>query len=71
MFKHKYNIFKEVDEQQIKNLKRFEYIVCDSNEVGCSICYIRVPGGIIRTISTPESVDQIFIPLSISFFTNG
>lgn len=71
MFKHKTKAFKEADEQEIKNLKRFEYIICDSNEVGCSICYLRVPGGIVRTISTPESVDQLFIPLNISFFTNS
>lgn len=71
MFKHKTKTFKEADEQEIKNLKRFEYIICDSNEVGCSICYLRVPGGIVRTISTPESVDQLFIPLNISFFTNS
>lgn len=71
MFKRKNEIFKEIDESQVKNLKRFEYILCNSNEVGCSISYLRVPGGIIRTISTPESVNQVFIPLNISFFTNN
>lgn len=71
MFKKKDSVFKEVDEQKLKNLKRFEYFLCDSNEVGCSICYLRVPGGIVRTVSTPESVSQLFIPLNVSFFTNN
>jgi translation initiation factor RLI1 len=70
MAKRKKNIFKEVEETELKQLKRFEYLICEYNEVGCSICYLRVPGGLIRTISTPESVNQLFIPLNISFFTN-
>jgi hypothetical protein len=71
MFKKKDNVFQEVDESKLRSLRRFEYLVCDCNEVGCSICYLRVPGGLIRTISTPESVNQLFIPLNISFFTNS
>jgi len=71
MFKKKEKTFKEVDESKLKNLKRFEYLICDLNEVGCSICYLRVPGGLIRTISTPESVNQLFIPVNVSFFTNN
>lgn len=71
MVKNKENVFKEVNESKLKALKRFEYIICDYNKVGCSICYLRVPGGLVRTISTPESVNQLFIPLGISFFTNG
>lgn len=71
MFKKKDNVLKEIEESKLKTLKRFEYIICDHNEVGCSICYLRVPGGLIRTVSTPESVHQIFIPLNISFFTNS
>lgn len=71
MFKKKQSNFKEVEESRLKNLRRFEYLICDSNEVGCSICYLRVPGGIVRTISTPESVHQLFIPLNVSFFTNN
>jgi hypothetical protein len=70
MAKKKKNIFKEVEETKLKQLKKFEYLICDYNEVGCSICYLRVPGGLIRTVSTPESVNQLFIPLNISFFTN-
>lgn len=70
MFSKK-DIYKELDESKLKTLKRFEYLICDSNEVGCSVCYLRVPGGLIRTISTPESVNQVFIPVNISYFTNG
>jgi hypothetical protein len=70
MAKRKKNIFKEVEETELKQLKKFEYLICEYNEVGCSICYLRIPGGLIRTVSTPESVNQLFIPLNISFFTN-
>lgn len=70
MFKKKKKSFQEVDESKLKALKRFEYIVCDYNEVGCSICYTRVPDGLVRTISTPEGTSQVFIPIKISFFTN-
>lgn len=70
MFSKK-DIYKELDESKLKTLKRFEYLICDSNEVGCSICYLRVPGGLIRTVSTPESVNQVFIPVNISYFTNS
>lgn len=70
MTRKKKNIFKEIEETKLKQLKKFEYLICDYNEVGCSICYLRVPGGLIRTVSTPESVSQLFIPLNISFFTN-
>lgn len=71
MFNKKTEIFKEVDETDLRNLKRFQYLICDLNEVGCSISYLRVPGGLIRTISTPESVNQLFIPTNTSFFTNN
>lgn len=71
MFNKKIEVFKEIDEIDLKTLKRFEYVVCNSNEVGCSICYLRVPGGLVRTVSTPESVNQLFIPMNISYFTNG
>lgn len=70
MFKKKARVYKEIDENKLKGLKYFEYVVCDTNEVGCSITYLRVPGGIIRTIATPESVDQLFISLNASFFAN-
>lgn len=70
MFSKK-DIYKELDESKLKTLKRFEYLICDSNEVGCSICYLRVPGGLIRTVSTSESVNQVFIPVNISYFTNS
>lgn len=71
MFKKKKDSYKEVDESKLRSLRRFEYFICDCNEVGCSICYLRVPGGLVRTVSTPESVNQLFIPLNISFFTNS
>lgn len=71
MFKKKKKQFQEVNEDKLKQLKRFEYLTCDFNEVGCSICYTRVPGGLIRTVSTPESVSQCFIAVNVSFFTNN
>lgn len=71
MFKKKEKCFKEIDESRLKILKRFEYVICDCNEVGCSICYLRVHGGLIRTVSTPESVSQLFIPMNVSFFANN
>jgi len=70
MFKKKNPNFKEVDELKLKALKRFEYVVCDTNKVGCEVTYLRVPGGLIRTVSTPECVSQQFIEIPISFFTN-
>ena len=60
---------KEIDEENLKNLELFEYIEGNYNELGHNSYYLRVPGGIIRTIVNTESTSQIFIPLPNSFFT--
>lgn len=60
---------KEVDITELKKLKLFESIYVDFNtQLGFSVCYTRVFGGVIRLVITPESVSQVFINLPESFF---
>ena len=69
MFKRKkFNNYKEIDEISLKNLKLFESIDGNFNEFGYNITYTRIPNGLIRTVIMPESIDQLFIPLSASYF---
>ena len=58
----------EIDEASLKKLHLFESVNANFNELGYAISYTRIPGGIIRTIITPEALDQLFIPLSASYF---
>lgn len=69
MFKKKEKpIYKEIDENLLKKLHLFESIDGNFNELGYNISYTRIPGGLIRTIITPEALDQLFIPLNASYF---
>ena len=68
MFKKKEKIQKEIDETKLKKLNLFESIDGNYNELGFTITYTRIPGGLIRTIVTPEALDQLFIPLQASYF---
>lgn len=68
MFKKKEKIQKEIDETKLKKLNLFESIDGNYNELGFAITYTRIPGGLIRTIVTPEALDQLFIPLQASYF---
>jgi len=59
----------EIDVNILKSLKLFESIDADFNELGFSIIYTRVPGGLIRLVINTEAINQIFIPLQPSWFT--
>lgn len=58
----------EIDVNILKSLKLFESIDADFNELGFSIIYTRVPGGLIRLVINTEAINQIFIPLQPSWF---
>ena len=68
MFKKKTKIYTEIDENKLKKLKLFESVDGNFNELGFNVLYTRIPGGIIRTVLNPESIDQLFIPLQNSYF---
>lgn len=68
MFKKKTKIYIEIDENKLKKLKLFESVDGNFNELGFNVSYTRIPGGIIRTVLNPESIDQLFIPLQNSYF---
>lgn len=68
MFKKKKPINIEIDETLLKSLKLFESIDGNFNDLGYYVSYTRIPGGLIRTIGNTEAVDQLFIPLSASYF---
>lgn len=60
--------YTEIDEVSLKKLHLFESVNGNFNELGYAISYTRIPGGLIRTIITPEALDQLFIPLQASYF---
>ena len=69
MFKSKNKkIYLEIDVNVLKDLKYFESIDGNFNELGYHVTYLRVPGGIIRTVVNTEALDQLFIPLPNSYF---
>lgn len=68
MFNKKNKKYIEIDEKKLKSLNFFESIDGNYNELGFNVTYTRVPGGIIRTIINPESLDQLFIPLPNNYF---
>jgi len=69
MFKYKKREhYKEIEETNLKNLNLFESVDANFNEFGYNITYTRVPNGLIRTIITPESIDQLLITLPASYF---
>ena len=61
-------VYKEIDEISLKKLHLFESVDGNYNELGFGINYTRIPGGLVRTIITPEALDQLFIPLAASYF---
>ena len=67
MFKKK-KPYIEIEESKLKQLKMFESIDANYNELGYSISYTRVPSGIIRTILNNTAIDQQFIALPASYF---
>ena len=58
----------EIDEKTLKSLDLYEKAFGEYDPTGYEIEYTRIPGGLIRTISTPEALDQLFIPLPASYF---
>jgi hypothetical protein len=68
MFKKKTKIYTEIDEDKLKKLKLFESVDGNFNELGFNVLYTRIPGGVIRTVLNPESINQLFIPLQNSYF---
>lgn len=69
MFKSKNKkIYLEIDANVLKDLKYFESVDGNFNELGYHVTYLRVPGGIIRTVVNTEALDQLFIPLPNSYF---
>lgn len=59
----------EISELKIKELKLFESVDAEYCTLGYSVCYTRVPGGLVRTIVNNEAMSQVFIPLS-QYFIN-
>lgn len=68
MFKKKNKKILEINELALKSLALFEKVHGEYDPSGYEIEYTRIPGGLIRTISTPEALDQLFIPLPASYF---
>ena len=59
----------EISELKIKELKLFESVDAEYCTLGYSVCYTRVPGGLVRTIVNNEAMSHVFIPLS-QYFIN-
>lgn len=68
MFKSKNTVFTEIDINLLKKLKLFESADGIYNNLGYSVTYLRVPGGLIRTVINTEAIDQLFISLNNSWF---
>ena len=68
LFKKKKNVLKEIEIKDLKDLNFFESVEGKFNELGYNVSYLRVPGGVIRTVVNTEAIDQIFIELPNSFF---
>lgn len=60
--------YKEIEESRLKDLKLFESVDGNFNNLGFAINYTRVPGGLIRVIINTEAMDQLFIPLPNAYF---
>lgn len=68
LFKKKKTSFKEIELKDLKELSFFESVEGKFNELGYNVTYLRIPGGVIRTVINTEAIDQIFIELPNSFF---
>lgn len=66
--KNKKDIYNEIDINKLKSLKLFESVDGNFNEIGFSIVYTRIPGGLVRLVINTEAIDQLFIPLNASWF---
>lgn len=69
MFKRNKKPKLEIDEILLKRLKMFEETEARFNSAGYTVTYLRVPGGIVRTVSHPDAMSQLFIPLQNTYFT--
>lgn len=70
MFKKKSKkVYLEIDPDSLKKLSLFESIDGNFNELGYNVTYLRIPGGLIRTVVNTEAIDQLFIALPNSYFT--
>ena len=70
MFKKKSKkVYLEIDSDSLKKLSLFESIDGNFNELGYNVTYLRIPGGLIRTVVNTEAIDQLFIALPNSYFT--
>lgn len=70
MFKKKSKkVYLEIDPDSLKKLLLFESIDGNFNELGYNVTYLRIPGGLIRTVVNTEAIDQLFIALPNSYFT--
>ena len=70
MFKKKSRkVYLEIDPDSLKKLSLFESIDGNFNELGYNVTYLRIPGGLIRTVVNTEAIDQLFIALPNSYFT--
>ena len=70
MFKKKSKkVYLEIDPDSLKKLSLFESIDGNFNELGYNVTYLRIPGGLIRTVINTEAIDQLFIALPNSYFT--
>ena len=58
----------EINLTIIKSLKYFEQIEAERDKFFQNVYYMRVPGGLIRTVSNQQGVSQLFISLPDSFF---
>ena len=69
MFKKKSKkVYLEIDPDLLKKLSLFESIDGNFNELGYNVTYLRIPGGLIRTVVNTEAIDQLFIALPNSYF---
>lgn len=70
MFKKKSKkVYLEIDPDSLKKLSLFESIDGNFNELGYNVTYLRIPGGLIRTVVNTEAINQLFIALPNSYFT--
>lgn len=58
----------EIDPDSLKKLSLFESIDGNFNELGYNVTYLRIPGGLIRTVVNTEAINQLFIALPNSYF---
>jgi len=60
--------YQEIDISVLKKLKTFESVDAEFNELGYTVTYTRVPGGLIRLVINTEMISQVFIPIQNQWF---